>query len=80
MDQDTIIRSLEASHNQIECAEVYAIALRWIPLDAGPDVWCAINAPLLRRYKPSGFARVKEMAWKIVQSLPPPLGADPKQP
>jgi len=30
--------------------------------------WSEVNAAILRRYKPSGLTRIKEMAWKITET------------
>lgn len=50
---------------QRDVAETYALAIR--DEDTVPVDWKAANTAILKRW-PKGLARVKELAWKILEA------------
>ncbi len=54
-----IIQEIEAGSTQKEVAKTYALGLR---SEEGFN-YKAANEAILKRWKPSGLVRIKEMAW-----------------
>lgn len=64
----TLASLLVECRTRDEAAEVYADALRKIPLD-DIEKWSALNARILARWSRSGLIYIKTKAWKIARAL-----------
>jgi hypothetical protein len=61
--QDNLLAAIADPHaSQRDIAGFYSDAL----FVAGVD-WPTVNRAILSRYKPSGLARIKQMAWRMAE-------------